>query len=61
MVIKDCKTIEQYKICKWLSNELDVNSFVLSMFDRNVVKVIDKTGSEMLVKYENGEFKTEFI
>lgn len=61
MVIKKCNTLEQYKILTWLSTELNISEFALSLEERNIIKVTDKTSSEMLVTYKNGEFKTEII
>lgn len=58
-MIKDCKTIAEYAIKKWMED----NGFVMAEFsvemDGNTGIITDKTGARMPVKYDQAAKKVE--
>lgn len=44
MVIKNCNTVEQYKIQTYLSTKLDIDEFTISLIDRDTIEITYKTG-----------------
>ena len=48
-------TVEQFKVMKFLEENLEIELFELELIDRYSIKVKDQTGESMIFKYENGK------
>ena len=47
------KTVEQFKILKYLEENLEIELFEVKLLDRNNVLVIDRAGEKMIFTYAN--------